>query len=133
MPLAAIAAAIRLGGSHREREEDPVSKPAAYMRLSEEQPELMAAYERLGSVAHDAGPLSDRERRLVKLALAIASHSEGATHSHARAALAAGIDVADLRHVAFLAITTTGFPTAMRGLTWIDDMAAIPDLSDERA
>ncbi len=103
-----------------------MSKPAAYRRLIERQPELMEAYERFGSAAHEAGALSDRERRLVKLALAIATHSEGATHSHVRAALAAGIEADDLRHVAYLAATTAGFPTTMRGLTWIDDIADAP-------
>jgi alkylhydroperoxidase/carboxymuconolactone decarboxylase family protein YurZ len=99
-----------------------VSKPAPYRRLSEEHPTLIEAYERFGSAAHEAGPLSDRERRLVKLAFAIGTNSEGATHSHVRAALAQGIGRDDLRHVALLAATTAGFPATMRGLTWIDDM-----------
>lgn len=75
-----------------------MTKPAPYLRLQREQPELVEAYERFASMAHEAGPLTDRERRLVKLAIAIASASEGATHSHARQALEAGIGVADLRH-----------------------------------
>jgi alkylhydroperoxidase/carboxymuconolactone decarboxylase family protein YurZ len=66
--------------------------------------------------------LSDRERRLIKLAIAVASGSEGATHSHARQAQSAGIDVADLRHVAFLTASTMGFPTMMRALSWIEDV-----------
>ena len=104
-----------------------MTKPAAYRRLTEEQPALIEAYERFGSAAHEAGPLSDRERRLVKLAFAIGSHSEGATHSHVRAALAQGLTRDDLRHVALLAATTAGFPTTMRGLTWIDDVTDPPD------
>lgn len=97
-------------------------KPAPYLRIQREQPELMEAYERFASLAHEAGPLSDRERRLVKLALAFASGSEGATHSHARQALEAGIGEADLRHVAFLAATTLGFPAMMKALSWIGDV-----------
>jgi len=99
-----------------------MSKPAPYLRLAEEHPELIAAYERFASVAHEAGPLSDRERRLVKLAIAIAVHSEGATHSHVRQALQVGCSPDDLRHVAFLAATTAGFPVTMRALTWIEDI-----------
>jgi alkylhydroperoxidase/carboxymuconolactone decarboxylase family protein YurZ len=106
-----------------------MSKPAPYLRLAEDQPAFIDAYERFASVAHDAGPLSERERRLVKLALAIASNSEGATHSHVRQALDAGVGVDDLRHVALLAATTAGFPTAMRALTWISD---VTDPSDGR-
>jgi 4-carboxymuconolactone decarboxylase len=99
-----------------------MAKPPAYLRLGEEYPDFLDAYERFASAAHEAGPLSDRERRLVKLAVAIASHAEGATHSHARAAIAAGIGAEDLRHVALLAASTAGFPTCMRGLTWINDV-----------
>lgn len=99
-----------------------MSKPKAYLALEREHPELVAAYERFASVAHDAGPLSDRERRLVKLAIAATSGSEGATHSHARQALSAGMSPADLRHVALLTASTVGFPAMMRALTWIGDV-----------
>lgn len=99
-----------------------MTKPVPYLQLQHEQPELIAAYERFAAEAHEAGPLSDRERRLVKLAISLTSPSEGATHSHARQALAAGIGIADLRHVAFLAATTIGFPAMMRALTWIMDV-----------
>jgi 4-carboxymuconolactone decarboxylase len=99
-----------------------MTKPAPYLRLQREHPDLVEAYERFASVAHEAGPLSDRERRLVKLAIAIASASEGATHSHARQALASGIGLADLRHVALLTASTMGFPVAMRALSWIGDV-----------
>jgi len=60
---------------------------------------------------------------LVKLALAAASESEGAVHSHVRRALDEGIDPNTLRHVAILSIPTLGFPKAMATLTWIDDLA----------
>jgi len=99
-----------------------MSKPAPYLRLQREHPEFVEAYERFASVAHDAGPLSARERRLVKLALAFAADSEGATHSHTRQALEAGIAAEDLRHVAFLAATTLGFPAMMKALSWIGDV-----------
>lgn len=99
-----------------------MSKPAPYLRLHREHPELAEAYERFASAAHEAGPLSERERRLVKLALALAAGSEGATHSHARQALEAGVGVEDVRHVALLAATTLGFPAMMKALSWIEDV-----------
>jgi len=99
-----------------------MSKPAPYLRLQREHPELVEAYERFASAAHEAGPLSERERRLVKLALAFACDSEGATHSHTRQALEAGIGAEDVRHVAFLAATTLGFPAMMKALSWIGDV-----------
>jgi hypothetical protein len=36
--------------------------------------------------------------------------------------MAAGVDEAALRHAALLAITTAGFPTAIAGLGWIDEV-----------
>jgi 4-carboxymuconolactone decarboxylase len=105
-----------------------MTRPAPYLRLQRERPELVEAYERFASTAHEAGPLSDRERRLVKLAIALASASEGATHSHARQALEGGIGVDDLRHVAFLSATTMGFPFMMRALSWIGDVAEDDDI-----
>ncbi len=99
-----------------------MSKPAPYLKLQHEHPELVEAYERFASAAHEAGPLSDRERRLVKLAVAAATGSEGATHSHARQAREAGIGAPELRHVAFLTASTMGFPAMMRALSWIEDV-----------
>ena len=69
-----------------------------------------------------AGPRDARERRLLKLALAIGAGSEGAVHSHARQALAAGLTAEELKQVAVLSITTLGFPVAMAGFSWIRDI-----------
>ena len=84
-------------------------------------PDLWAAYAALGQAARQAGPLDSRSSRLVHLAMAIASDSEGATHSHVRRGLAEGLTGEELEHVALLAITTLGWPQAMRALSWIRD------------
>lgn len=99
-----------------------VDLPGAAGRIAREKPELWDAFARLGQATSDAGPLDDRSRRLVNLALAIGADSEGATHSHCRRALAEGMSAEELEHVAFLAITTLGWPQAIRGLTWIRDV-----------
>lgn len=85
-------------------------------------PKVWDAYTKLGEETAAAGPLTERERRLVKLALAIGSGSEGATHSHARQALAEGLTPAEIRHVALLAVTTTGWPAGAAALSWVDDV-----------
>jgi alkylhydroperoxidase/carboxymuconolactone decarboxylase family protein YurZ len=87
-----------------------------------EKPELWRAFQALGAATGAAGPLSEREQRLVNLALAIGGDSEGATHSHTRRGLADGLAGDELEHVAFLAITTLGWPQAIRGLSWIRDI-----------
>ena len=98
-----------------------VPLPGAAGRVAHDKPELWEAFQRLGTAASDAGPLDERTRRLVNLALAIGADSEGATHSHCRRASAEGLTPEDLEHVADLAITTLGWPRAMRALTWIRD------------
>jgi len=99
-----------------------VELPQAVQRLTDEHPQVWAAYQQLGAEVNRAGPLDERNRRLVNLALAIGAGSQGATHSHARRALAEGLTEAELEHVAFLAITTLGWPQAVKGLTWIRDI-----------
>jgi alkylhydroperoxidase/carboxymuconolactone decarboxylase family protein YurZ len=96
--------------------------PGAAGTVADEHPELWAAYQELGSQMSAAGPLSERERHLVGVAYAIASESEGGTHSHVRRALADELSGAELEHVALLAITTLGWPQAIKGLTWVCDI-----------
>ena len=99
-----------------------VELPGTAGQVAKEKPELWRAFQALGAATGEAGPLSEREQRLVNLALAIGGDSEGATHSHARRALAEELSADELDHVAFLAITTLGWPQAIRGLTWIRDV-----------
>jgi len=99
-----------------------VALPGAAGGVAHEQPEIWRAFQQLGAATAAAGPLDERTRRLVNLAIAIASGSEGATHSHARRALADGISPEELDHVAYLAITTLGWPQAIRGLSWVRDV-----------
>ena len=99
-----------------------VELPGTAGQIAREKPELWRAFQALGAATGDAGPLDERSRRLVNLALAIGADSEGATHSHSRRALAEGFTADELEHVAFLAITTLGWPQAVRGLTWIRDV-----------
>lgn len=99
-----------------------VELPGTAGQVARDRPELWRAFQALGAAAGAAGPLTEREQRLVNLALAIGGDSEGATHSHARRAVAQGLAADELEHVAFLAITTLGWPQAIRGLSWIRDV-----------
>jgi alkylhydroperoxidase/carboxymuconolactone decarboxylase family protein YurZ len=96
--------------------------PEIFVNLRQNYPEVAKAYDALGDAAHRAGPLGDRERQLVKLALAIGAGLEGATHAHTRRAVALGISAEEIRQVALLAITTLGFPAATRAYTWVNDI-----------
>jgi alkylhydroperoxidase/carboxymuconolactone decarboxylase family protein YurZ len=99
-----------------------VELPGTAGQVAKEKPELWRAFQALGAATGAAGALTEREQRLVNLALAIGGDSEGATHSHARRGVFDGLSADELEHVAFLAITTLGWPQAIRGLTWIRDV-----------
>lgn len=95
--------------------------PGAAGDLAEQYPDLWRAYADLGKACADAGPLSDREKRLVKLALAVGASSEGAVHSHTRRARSEGIEEEAIQQVALLAIGPLGLPRAVAAKTWIED------------
>jgi 4-carboxymuconolactone decarboxylase len=99
-----------------------VNLPEPYKEVRERYPEVAKAYDALGDATHEAGPLSERERRLVKLAMSIGAGHEGATHSHTRKALQHGISEDEVRHAVVLATTTLGFPAMVRALTWVEDV-----------
>ena len=96
--------------------------PAAADDVASRHGNLWAAYKELGKAASTAGPLEGREKRLVKLGLAIAVGSEGAVHSHARRGLQEGLTADEIKHTALMAIPTIGFPRAMAALSWITDI-----------
>jgi 4-carboxymuconolactone decarboxylase len=96
--------------------------PRSYQQMHKSHPEMMLAYESFGQAVREAGPLTDREVSLVKLAISMGAALEGAAHSHCRKALEAGCTAADLRHVAILSAPTIGFPAMMRARSWVEDV-----------
>lgn len=88
----------------------------------EEYPDVWKAYQDLGEACATAGPLDPKTVRLVKLALAIGSKSEGAVHSHTRRALRDGISPDEIQQVALLAVTSIGWSSSMAALSWIQDV-----------
>jgi 4-carboxymuconolactone decarboxylase len=97
--------------------------PKAANEFRKRHADVWKAFNDLGERCHEAGPLDEKSRRLVKLALSIGAGFEGATHSAVRNALKLGISAQEMEHVALLAITTLGLPAATRAMTWIDDVS----------
>ena len=96
--------------------------PQIYLSFRERYPDVARALDSLGRATESAGPLDEKTQRLVKLGLAIGSLAEGAVRSNVRKALDAGDTPEEIRHVAVLAITTRGFPTAIAGLRWTEEV-----------
>jgi alkylhydroperoxidase/carboxymuconolactone decarboxylase family protein YurZ len=78
-------------------------------------------YEDLARRTQVAGPLDEKTQRLVKLGIAIGARLVGATHSHVRKCLAAGVAPAEIEHVAVLALTTLGLPNMMAAYGWVTE------------
>ncbi|MDT7924321.1 MAG: carboxymuconolactone decarboxylase family protein [Chlorobiota bacterium] len=94
--------------------------PKRYREFQERYPAVAKAYEELGAAVHSAGPLDEKVRALVKLAISIGARLEGAVHAHTRKALAVGVSAEELRHVAILALPTIGLPSTVAALSWIE-------------
>jgi alkylhydroperoxidase/carboxymuconolactone decarboxylase family protein YurZ len=108
------------------------SLPPIAQELARAHPAVWEAYSRLGQAAAEAGPLDERTKHLVKLALAVGAGREGAVHSHVRRGQAAGLTREELPHVALLAITTIGWPAAVAALSWIEDaLEEVPEKTSE--
>jgi alkylhydroperoxidase/carboxymuconolactone decarboxylase family protein YurZ len=95
--------------------------PQPFQDFNKNFPRVAEAYEALAAAVHEAGPLDERTRRLVKLAIAIGGRLEGAVRAHARQAREKGVTDAELDHVVLLALTTIGLPSTVAARTWIRD------------
>lgn len=96
--------------------------PDVYTEFREDYPGVAQALDDLGAATGAAGPLDERSQRLVKLGIAVGGLAEGAVRSNARKALELGVSPEEVRHVALLAIITASFPTAIAGLSWIEEV-----------
>lgn len=96
--------------------------PDIYKQFNQNHPDVARLFSDLAEKCHEGGPLDDRTRRLVKLAIAIGLNSEGAVRSHTRRALEAGIPAEEIEHVLLLALTTAGFPTMIAAYKWAHEV-----------
>lgn len=92
--------------------------PRIYRDLRAEHPGIAEAYDALGNACRQAGPLSEREQRLVKLGIATGLGSEGGVRSHVRRGLREGIAAEDLLHAIAIAVPTAGFPATAAAHQW---------------
>ena len=95
--------------------------PAPYERFQRTFRRVWTAYDSLGTAVHREGPLEPKTRELIKLGIAIGGRLDGAVRAHVRLGLEKGASPEEIRQVALLAITTSGFPTGMAALTAIED------------
>jgi alkylhydroperoxidase/carboxymuconolactone decarboxylase family protein YurZ len=92
--------------------------PRVYRDLRAEHPGVAEAYDALGQACRTAGPLSERDQRLVKLGIAVGLGSEGGVRSHVRRGLDEGLTRDELLHAITVAIPTAGFPASAAAYRW---------------
>jgi len=96
--------------------------PKPYQDFKSDYPDILEAYQHLANKCHEAGPLDEKTRRLIKLGIAVGTGSEGAIKSHARRAIEIGISQDEIKHASLLALTTIGFPSMIAAWEWIKEV-----------
>ena len=83
--------------------------------FKEEFPGIHSKQEALGKEIHEkGGPLDEKSRWLIKIAISAACDHKRALETHMRKAKAAGIGEAEIKHALLLLIPTAGFPAFMK-------------------
>jgi 4-carboxymuconolactone decarboxylase len=86
-----------------------------FSQFKSEFPEVHQKHEALGKAVHEkGGPLSEKSRWLIKIAISAACNHKRALETHLRKARAAGIDEDEIKHALLLLIPTAGFPAFMK-------------------
>ncbi len=98
--------------------------PQTFQKFTRDYPKVHEAYEALARAAHQSGPLDDRTRQLVKLAISVGARMEGAVRSHTFQAREAGVTEAEIDHVVVLAVTTLGLPSMAAARRWVTSALA---------
>ncbi|MBU1097513.1 MAG: carboxymuconolactone decarboxylase family protein [Bacteroidetes bacterium] len=99
-----------------------MSIPKRYIKFKHDYSEVAAAYESMNDSVHAAGPLDEKTRALIKLAISTGARFEGSVHSHTRKALKAGASAEEIRHTIMMSLPTIGLPSMMAALSWADDI-----------
>ena len=86
-----------------------------FSQFKEEFPSVHQKHEALGKEVHKkGGPLPEKSRWLIKIAISAACDHKRALETHISKARAAGINDDEIKHALLLLIPTTGFPAFMK-------------------
>ena len=89
----------------------------------EKHPEIYEAYQAYGKMVHtEGGPVDEKTRWLVKVAISATQGYTYDLHTHMKKAVAAGCDKEEIKHVIMLVAPSVGFPRMMESLMVYRDM-----------
>jgi 4-carboxymuconolactone decarboxylase len=87
---------------------------AIFTQFKNDFPKVYSDHEALGKEIHEnSGPLNDKTRWLIKIAISGASRHALALETHITKAREAGVTDDEMKHALLLLIQTVGFPTFM--------------------
>ncbi len=79
--------------------------------------DIYDAYSSYGKAIHEqGGPLEEKTKRLIKMAISASIQNEYSLTTHMRKALKAGCTLEEIEHTLLLVAPTAGFPAMMRAL-----------------
>ena len=85
-----------------------------FHKFKEDFPQVYASHKELGIEIHDkSGPLPEKMRWLLKIAISGASRHLSALETHIAKGKEAGVTDDEIKHTLLLLLQTTGFPTLM--------------------
>jgi alkylhydroperoxidase/carboxymuconolactone decarboxylase family protein YurZ len=94
--------------------------------FKEDFPKVYSDHEALGKEIHEkSGPLPEKVRWLIKMAISGASHHLIALETHIVKAREAGVTDEEIKHALLLLIQTTGFPTFMEAYSVFKEMKKV--------
>jgi 4-carboxymuconolactone decarboxylase len=97
-----------------------------FSSFKEDFPKIHSDHEALGKEIHQkSGPLSEKARWLIKIAISGASHHPLALETHITKARETGATDEEIKHVLLLLIQTTGFPTFMEAYSVFKEMKKV--------
>lgn len=95
----------------------------ALKKFKKDFPAIYKAHENLGKKIHEqSGPLPEKTRWLMKVAISGASGHKVALETHIAKAREAGASDEEILHTLLLIIQTTGFPTFMEAFSVFNEM-----------
>lgn len=96
--------------------------PKKFTAFTDKHPAVAEAYWRLSGSVQAAGPLDEKTRMLIKIAISGGAHREEAFRVHVRKARLLGVSWDEITHVALLTMPSTGFHNTNALLSKIADL-----------
>jgi len=94
-----------------------------FTQFKKEFHEVNSIHESMGTAIHEkSGPLPEKVRWLIKIAVSAASRHPRALETHIMKAREAGVAEAEIKHALLMLIQTSGFPTFMEAYSVLKEM-----------